>query len=142
MQLTEGPHLGLGWQLIGGHLAADLVNTVTWRRDERRRSDKLLDSAHLADWFGAAAQAHDLPADSTSPALRDSRTDSQLGAVRGVSEGPAEVLTAQVDHGAASGGRAPAGRSGAWRRAVDAATMEPGLPLRHTLPVRVAADDR
>jgi predicted RNA-binding Zn ribbon-like protein len=137
--VTPGPHLGLRWQLIGGHLAADLVNTVSWRPDRRRRSDKLADASHLADWFGAAVQAHDLAADSISRGLAGTWTEGHLRTVRELREGLVEVLTAQIDHATV-----PPGSLGlvdrAWRRALDAAFVEPGLPLRHTIRLR-AADD-
>jgi predicted RNA-binding Zn ribbon-like protein len=37
-------------ELIGGHLALDLVNTVSWRRDDERRRDSLPDFPALARW--------------------------------------------------------------------------------------------
>lgn len=40
-------------ELIGGHLALDLVNTVTWRLDDRRRLDRLADPANLRLWLTA-----------------------------------------------------------------------------------------
>ena len=40
-------------ELIGGHLALDLVNTVTWRLDDRRRLDRLADPANLRRWLTA-----------------------------------------------------------------------------------------
>jgi len=40
-----------GWaEAIGGHLALDLVNTVSWRLDPARTVDRLPDGAALARW--------------------------------------------------------------------------------------------
>lgn len=39
--------------LVGGHLALDLVNTVSWRLDAHRRIDRLADPAHLRSWLTA-----------------------------------------------------------------------------------------
>jgi predicted RNA-binding Zn ribbon-like protein len=41
-------------ELVGGHLALDLVNTVAWRLDERRRVDRLADPANLRRWLAAS----------------------------------------------------------------------------------------
>jgi predicted RNA-binding Zn ribbon-like protein len=37
-------------ELIGGHAALDLVNTVSWRLDNERRRDNLRDFPALAEW--------------------------------------------------------------------------------------------
>jgi predicted RNA-binding Zn ribbon-like protein len=48
-----------GWaEAVGGHLALDLVNTVSWRPDPARTVDRLPDAAELerwADWVGLPA---------------------------------------------------------------------------------------
>jgi predicted RNA-binding Zn ribbon-like protein len=41
-------------ELVGGHLALDLVNTVAWRLDDRRRVDRLGDPVNLRKWMTAA----------------------------------------------------------------------------------------
>ena len=41
-------------ELVGGHLAVDLVNTVAWRLDERRRVDRIADPANLRRWLTPA----------------------------------------------------------------------------------------
>ncbi|WP_433165442.1 CGNR zinc finger domain-containing protein [Kribbella sp. CA-247076] len=41
-------------ELVGGQLAVDLVNTVAWRLDERRRVDRIADPANLRKWLTAA----------------------------------------------------------------------------------------
>ena len=39
-------------ELVGGHVALDLANTVSWRLDPQRRIDYLGDPAALATWLG------------------------------------------------------------------------------------------
>ena len=46
MSTTSTPVPGL----VGGHVALDLVNTVSWRLDENRRRDDLPDYAALIGW--------------------------------------------------------------------------------------------
>ena len=41
-------------ELIGGHVALDLVNTVSWRLDDERRRDNVQDFPALAEWFRRA----------------------------------------------------------------------------------------
>ncbi len=38
-------------ELVGGHVALDLVNSVSWRLDPQRRVDHLSDAAALATWL-------------------------------------------------------------------------------------------
>ncbi|WP_460666093.1 CGNR zinc finger domain-containing protein [Kribbella swartbergensis] len=40
-------------ELVGGHLALDLVNTVAWRLDDRRRVDRIADPVNLRRWLTA-----------------------------------------------------------------------------------------
>lgn len=40
--------------MVGGHLGLDLVNTVAWRLDDRRRVDRLADPDNLRKWLTAA----------------------------------------------------------------------------------------
>ncbi len=40
-------------ELVGGHLALDLVNTVAWRLDDRRRIDRIADPVNLRRWLTA-----------------------------------------------------------------------------------------
>src|ERR1700735_5538053 len=46
MSTTSTPALGL----VGGHVALDLVNTVSWRLDKNRRRDNLHGYAALIGW--------------------------------------------------------------------------------------------
>ena len=38
-------------EIVGGHMALDLVNTVSWRLDPERRRDYLADAGDLATWL-------------------------------------------------------------------------------------------
>jgi predicted RNA-binding Zn ribbon-like protein len=46
--------MGARFELIGGHLALDFVNTVDWRDDPDRRKELLADFDDLLDWAKAA----------------------------------------------------------------------------------------
>ncbi len=66
-----------GWtEAVGGHVALDLVNTVSWRLDDARATERLPDGAALARWArwvgvldGARAEAfaRELAADERRP---------------------------------------------------------------------------
>jgi predicted RNA-binding Zn ribbon-like protein len=51
MSTTSTPGPGL----VGGHVALDLVNTVSWRLDSKRRRDNLPDYAALIGWCQQAS---------------------------------------------------------------------------------------
>jgi predicted RNA-binding Zn ribbon-like protein len=51
--VTDAPRAAYSWTTIGGHLALDLCNTVSWRLDPVRRIDRLAAPQDLLDWFGA-----------------------------------------------------------------------------------------
>lgn len=42
-----------GYEAIGGHLVLDLVNTMSWRDDDARRSDRLADPAFRDLWLAS-----------------------------------------------------------------------------------------
>jgi predicted RNA-binding Zn ribbon-like protein len=54
MSVILGPIAATAYQLIGGHLALDFVNTVDWRRDPSRRRDLLITFEDLLEWAKAA----------------------------------------------------------------------------------------
>lgn len=45
------PHTAATVELVGGHVALDLVNTVSWRLEPPRRTDYLADVGDLATWL-------------------------------------------------------------------------------------------
>ncbi|TDW21221.1 CGNR zinc finger domain-containing protein [Kribbella kalugense] len=56
-------------ELIGGHLALDLVNTVAWRFDPGRTVDRFADLSNVEQWLLAAGVATDRAV--VTPQLRD-----------------------------------------------------------------------
>jgi predicted RNA-binding Zn ribbon-like protein len=60
-------------ELVGGHVALDLVNTVAWRLDDRRRVDRLADPDNLRKWLTATG---------LKPSEREARTGLQDALLR------------------------------------------------------------
>jgi predicted RNA-binding Zn ribbon-like protein len=60
-------------ELVGGHLALDLVNTVAWRLDDGRRVDRLADPVYLGKWLTATG---------LEPSVRQGRTGLRDSLVR------------------------------------------------------------
>jgi predicted RNA-binding Zn ribbon-like protein len=58
-------------ELIGGHVALDLVNTVSWRLDPARTVDRLGDPDALVGWVVAAGLSTDAEAHRLSAAAGD-----------------------------------------------------------------------
>lgn len=58
---------------IGGHPAADLINTVRWRLDPQRRTDDL---GSFADALAWAEDSHLIPAPERRPARRDDSAEA------------------------------------------------------------------
>jgi predicted RNA-binding Zn ribbon-like protein len=109
-----------GYHLAGGHLALDLVNTVSWRDDPDRRFDRLDDLDFFAHWLGLTGLGEprgDLAA--VVPAVRDLR----------------ELIHDLV---AEQGDLARFGQLLAEAHA--RATAAPTLPLRWDIPVAHADD--
>ena len=46
------------WELVGGHLVLDWLNTRSWRRDPARDHERLPDLAAFESWRAAVGQAH------------------------------------------------------------------------------------
>jgi predicted RNA-binding Zn ribbon-like protein len=59
-------------ELIGGHVALDLVNTVAWRLDDRRRVDRLADPGNLRKWLTATGLESSARATAVRSAAKDS----------------------------------------------------------------------
>lgn len=124
-----------GWlELVGNHLALDLVNTVSWRLEPDRTVDRLGDGAALVRWAAFAGAAPGLlpagpAADAAATEVRALREELH-GLLQPALEGrPAEAPVAQA--------QALLDRFG---RALAVAGPEPGLPLRWSVEVRRAAD--
>lgn len=82
------PTPGLGWvELVGGHPALDLVNTVAWRHDPPRTADRLTDAAALLSWSVAAGllsgeQAEGFRAEASSDVTLGSKVLEESRTVR------------------------------------------------------------
>ena len=90
---------GRGSELVGGHPALDLVNTVSWRLDDGRRRDNVVDLVSLLGWCQRAglmdaATAAEL-AEMSPP--DDTLTHRVLSDVRGLREKLATVLELHMD---------------------------------------------
>ncbi|MGI5131292.1 CGNR zinc finger domain-containing protein [Pseudonocardia sp. CA-107938] len=48
-----------GYEFIGGHVVLDLVNTLSWRRDQARLRDRLTDDGFRAEWLERVGLAPD-----------------------------------------------------------------------------------
>jgi predicted RNA-binding Zn ribbon-like protein len=112
---------GYQWRFIGGHLALDLCNTISWRLDAGRTVERLRDPSDLADWFGSAT-SHDAPAG----------LDDALPRVRRLRDGIIRLVDAHLDRR-----RAPVDDirvvHDAWLAALGVAERSQGLPLTETI---------
>lgn len=139
MDTSPGPYLGFPWQLVGGDLAIDLVNTVAWRRDPDRVADRLVDPAHLADWLAVAGLRYGWNVAVTPAALRGSGGQRALARVRDLREATADLLAAQL-----TGQPLPDGPLQGVRAEIDRArsraSVAARLPLRYELDCRSAED--
>ncbi len=109
---------GYQWSRIGGHLALDLCNTVSWRLDPSRTIERLRRPQDLADWFKAvAAQDFASSADETS-----------LAAVKELRDATIRLTDSHLDgHAAADHDMQIVHR--AWCDALAIAQVPPRLPL-------------
>jgi predicted RNA-binding Zn ribbon-like protein len=127
------------WSTIGGHLALDLCNTVSWRLDPARRIDRLANPAALADWFGTLTGSP--YRDQLLEQVQGERAERALHRVAVLRAAATRVLDAQVDRTAAEPSDIDRLAS-AWRAALAVATSHPELPLRWTIeptgPARLA----
>ena len=135
MQTVRGPYAGVDWQLVGGDLALDLVNTVGYRPHPARTADHLPDLRHLADWLAVAAPEVDLAPED----LESEPGENLLALVRSLREDAAALLTAHV-HAEAVPQDALDGVRQAYEEALRQAELPPGLPLHHAVRVRSAPD--
>lgn len=79
-------------ELIGGHIALDLVNTVSWRLDPARTLDRLSDLDALVGWAMAAGAVPEEPAQRLSAAHGEAVADRALERVRQLRESAYRLL--------------------------------------------------
>src|SRR4051812_35544404 len=88
------------FELIGGAPAIDLVNTISWRGDDGRRTERIGDFAALLDWAMLAGVLDDATARHLADA--DPLAGAQATvAVHRLREDAHSVLTALVETGRA-----------------------------------------
>jgi predicted RNA-binding Zn ribbon-like protein len=87
--------------LIGGHAALDLVNTVSWRLDNARRRDNLHDLPALAEWCQRAGLLDDVAAQEVLSAEsgHPRRAQQALQDARALRELLHDLLAHSVDDG-------------------------------------------
>jgi predicted RNA-binding Zn ribbon-like protein len=118
-------------EIVGGHPAVDLVNTVSWRLDPQRTVDRLAGTDELLRWLRAAGLA--------GPPALPGDGEKALSAVRELREAVHRLLVSVVARSRAS--RSDLDR--VRRASVDArrhATAYDTLPLRWLIEPR-ALDD-
>ena len=139
MRTETGPHVGFPWQLVGGDLAIDLVNTVAWRRDPARTTDRLVDPAHLADWLAVASTRHGWTSHVTPSAVRGAAGQRALTRARRLRESTAALLDAQLAGQQLPGDALPVVRAEIGQ-ARARASVTPRLPLEYRIDARSAED--
>ena len=100
-------------ELIGGHLALDLVNTVSWRLDNDRRRDNLADFPALTRWCQRAGLLTGVATQQllTAASEHPQSAEQALRGTRSLREHLHTLLASLVDHS----------------EAPDAVTAPPGL---------------
>jgi predicted RNA-binding Zn ribbon-like protein len=73
-------------ELVGGHVALDLVNTVSWRLDPARVLDRRSDTEALVGWVVAAGVLSDAESQRLSAAAGDAAAAAVLARVRRLRE--------------------------------------------------------
>lgn len=79
-------------ELVGGHVAIDLVNTVSWRLDPARTVDRLSDTDALLGWVTAAGVVPEEQAQQLSAARDSVASDQALERVRRLREAAYRLL--------------------------------------------------
>ncbi|WP_433201770.1 CGNR zinc finger domain-containing protein [Dactylosporangium sp. CS-047395] len=104
------------WRFVGGHLALDLCNTLSWRLDPARAVDRLSSPDLLAAWF-TAATGRTVPVD-----------DAALARVRELRAVTVRLFDAHLAGAAAAPGDVRAVHA-AWMAALAEAELPGRLPL-------------
>lgn len=121
------------WPLLGGHLALDLANTVSWRLDPSRRQERLVSYERMLDWLGCATDsARVATLLSARPVTQEQ--EQALYAVRALRD----ALICLIDSHLAGEPSPEAARrhvQQAWQQGLATAVLEPGLPARWTVPL-------
>jgi predicted RNA-binding Zn ribbon-like protein len=122
------------WQLVGGHPALDLANTVSWRLDPTRRVDRLTGLDRLADWIQCAT-GHDVPRTSRGTAQEEVALDE----VRDLRDAFTRLLDRHLA-GDPPGEPDLRAVEQAWRAAVVRGELAPSLPTGWHLAAETSGD--
>jgi predicted RNA-binding Zn ribbon-like protein len=79
-------------ELIGGHVALDLVNTVAWRLDPARTTDRFTDADALLQWMVATGVLPDEQAQRLSAVTSGAASGAMLERVRRLRESAYRLL--------------------------------------------------
>jgi predicted RNA-binding Zn ribbon-like protein len=117
---------GYRWSRVGGHLALDFCNTLSWRLDPARSIVRLAGPADLVDWFAA------LTGRAVGPPSEDPGGAEVLRRVRRLRAATIGLVDAHLD---GTPGRPADARlvHDAWRAALAVAEVGPGLPFTAVL---------
>lgn len=134
------------WQLIGGHLALDLANTVSWRLDPARCVDRLESPSLLIDWYTTAAgDAPRRPLERWTAAHPD-RAERATQRIRDLRAAAIRVIDGHLDTEDAHQPGDDAWRADvelltdAWRQATTTASPSSTLPLTWIVDVTTLDD--
>ena len=122
------------WQLVGGHPALDLANTVSWRLDPTRRVDRFTGLDRLTDWMQCAT-GHDVP----RPTPATAQEEVTLGEVCDLRDAFTRLLDRHLA-GAPPGGPDLTAVEQAWRAAVVRGELTRSLPTRWHLAAQTPSD--
>jgi len=128
------PGDGYSWQLVGGHPALDLANTVSWRLDPGRRVDRVVDFDQLVDWMGCALDDH-----FAGPFGTASQQEAVVVSVRDLRDAFIRLLDSHLAGDLLAGADLRAMEQ-AWRAAVVGGELTSSLPTRWQLTARAPED--
>ena len=124
------------WTAIGGHLALDLCNTVSWRIDPARRIDRLSTAADLIDWFGTLTDHPQADRERLAQhaAEHPVAAEKALQGIKELRTATIHLMDAQLQS-MTTGARARDAEkiATAWRRALAVAPTPEQLPWRWTI---------
>jgi predicted RNA-binding Zn ribbon-like protein len=136
--MTELPNRTYRWTFIGGHLALDLCNTMSWRVDPARRIDRLAEPELLLDWFAVATHLAPKRRRGISQAPPE-EAEKALRAVRELRDALIRVLDAELDQAPMPAADVDLIAT-AWRKALAVATTAERLPWSWQVAPAAPAD--
>jgi predicted RNA-binding Zn ribbon-like protein len=133
------------WTSIGGHLALDLCNTVSWRIDPARRIDRLSTADDLVDWFGTLT---DLPPSDRERLTRHAAehrgaAEKALQEIKELRAATFQLMDAHLQPSSTTTGartRDAETIAAAWQRALAVASTPEQLPWRWTIELSEPGD--